>query len=458
MLERAFGEARERLLADVDGLDALERALLGKWRDAPSDLARARLRFVLRLQQVTGPAAAKGVEDTALYVYAPLASRNEVGGDPGVPVEGAVERLHALLAARAERTPRALNATNTHDTKRSADVRARLDALSEHATSWERRLRLWRRRHRGLRRLVRGRLVPTRTTDNFIYQALVGIWPIGGGAVHEDGVAVGELRERLTAYVEKAVREAKVNTSWIDPDMEYEGAVWAFTAALLERASPARYLRDVAPLVAEVGPSGMWNALARVVVHLTAPGVPDVYRGDELWFQALVDPDNRRPVDWEVRVARLDDVHRACEAGTNGVPPLDTLRGWCTHPEDGTLKLYLTTRLLRLRREGGSALASGAYRPLSAEGEHAERLIAFRRGEGEGARIMVVPRLTGALGAGAPIGTRWGDTRVRLDDGGMDEWRCLLSGADVPVCDGSIAASAVLSELPVAVLAPRKFL
>src|SRR5688572_4805149 len=255
MLERAFAEARERFLADAEGLDALERVLLGEWRAAPPELARARLAFVLRLQQLTGPAAAKGVEDTALYVYAPLASRNEVGGDPGVPVEGAVERLHALLAARAEQTPRALNATNTPDTKRSADVRSRLDALSEHPASWERRIRLWRRRHRALRRIVRGRLAPTRTTDYFIYQALVGIWPIGSGTVHEDAVAVTELRTRLTEYIEKAVREAKVSTSWTDPDIEYEGAVWAFTAALLDRTSPARYLRDLATLIGEVGAS-----------------------------------------------------------------------------------------------------------------------------------------------------------------------------------------------------------
>jgi (1->4)-alpha-D-glucan 1-alpha-D-glucosylmutase len=456
MLERAIGEARERLLADADGLDALERVLLGEWRDAPSELARARLRFVLRLQQLTGPAAAKGVEDTALYVYAPLASRNEVGGDPGVPLEGAVERLHALLGARAERTPRALNATNTHDTKRSADVRSRLDALSEHATSWERRLRLWRRRHRALRRLVRGRLVPTRTTDNFIYQALVGIWPIGTGTVHEDAATLRELRERLTAYIEKAMREAKVSTSWTDPDTEYEGAVWAFIAALLERASPARYLRDVAPLVAEVGATGMWNALSRLVVHLTAPGVPDVYRGDELWFQALVDPDNRRPVDWDERAARLDEIRRACDAGADGVPPLDVVRGWRAQPEDGTLKLYLTTRLLRLRRDDGPSFTSGAYQPLVAEGAHADRVVVFRRGAGAGARIVLVPRLTGGLGAGAPTGARWADTRVRLGSEGVDGWRCLLSGADVLEHDGFVAVSAVLGELPVAVLGPRK--
>jgi (1->4)-alpha-D-glucan 1-alpha-D-glucosylmutase len=460
MLARAIAEARERGVADADGLDALERALLGAWRDAPSDVARRRLAFVLRLQQLTGPAAAKGVEDTALYVYAPLASRNEVGGDPGVPVDGAVERLHALLAARAERTPRALNATNTHDTKRSADVRSRLDALSEHSASWERRLRMWRRRHRELRRMVRGRLAPTRTTDHFIYQALVGIWPLGpeGVAVHEDAAVMAELRTRLTAYMEKAVREAKVSTSWTDPDAEYESAVAAFIAALLDTTSPGRYLRDVAPLVQEVGATGMWNALARLVVHLTAPGTPDVYRGDELWFQALVDPDNRRPVDWDARVARLEEVQSACDAGTQGVPPIDVLRGWRANVEDGTLKMYLTTRLLRLRRDDGPTLTTGPYRPVRADGAHAARRLMFRRGEdrGAGARIVVVPRLTGGLGAGAPIGAQWGDTRLQLEDEEVDEWRCLLSGVGVAARDGAVAASAVLAELPVAVLAPSR--
>jgi (1->4)-alpha-D-glucan 1-alpha-D-glucosylmutase len=454
MLERAFTEARERGHADGDALDALDRALLGAWRGEAPELTRARLAFVLRLQQLTGPAAAKGVEDTALYVYAPLASRNEVGGDPGVPVEGAVDRLHTLLAERARHSPGALNATNTHDTKRSADVRSRLDALSEHAASWERRLRMWRRRHRELRRLVRGRLAPTRTTDHFIYQALIGIWPIGGGAVHEDAPKMAELRERLTAYIEKAQREAKVSTSWTDPDAEYEGAVAGFINALLDPSSPGRYLRDVAPLVADVGATGIWNSLARLVVHLTAPGVPDVYRGDELWFQALVDPDNRRPVDWDARAERLDEVRRACETGGKGVPPLDTLRGWLARVEDGTLKLYLTARLLGLRRADGPALTAGAYRPMAAEGEHGQRVVAFGRGEGPTARIVLVPRSTSVLGAGAPIGARWGDTWLRLEDGGVAGWRCLLSGVDVPVRDGALAVSSVLAELPVAVLAP----
>jgi (1->4)-alpha-D-glucan 1-alpha-D-glucosylmutase len=464
-LECAFAEVHARELADPEGVAALERALLGRWCDADEATARARLTFVLRLQQLSGPAAAKGVEDTALYVYAPLASRNEVGGDPGVPVAGAVSRLHRLLAAHADRTPRALNATNTHDTKRSADVRSRLDALSEHAASWERRLRMWRRRHRRLQTMVRGRLAPLRTTDHFIYQALVGIWPLDTNAtpVHENAELLAVLRERLTAYILKAVREAKVRTSWTDPDEEYERAVASFVAGLLDPASPGRYLRDVAPLVAEVGPTGMWNALARLAVHLTSPGVPDVYQGDELWFLALVDPDNRRPVDWAMREACLESVCRACESGVEGVPRLETLRQWRTDVADGTLKLYLTRRLLQLRRgDEGGALVGGSYYPLAAEGLHAERVIAFRRGEGLAARIVLVPRLTATLGGGtdggAPIGgARWGDTRLAgIDGGGVGGWRCLLSGVEVPAWDGVLQVGDALAELPVALLAPTK--
>ena len=171
-----------------------------------------------------------------------------------------------------------------------------------------------------------------------------------------------------------------------------------------------------------------------------------------------MDPDNRRPVDWETRAARLDEVRRACDVRADGagVPPLDVLRGWLANAENGTLKMYLTTRLLRLRRDDGPALALGRYRPMTAEGKHAERLVAFQRGEGPEARIVVVPRLSGGLGPGAPIGARWDDTRVRIENEGVGGWRCLLSGVDVPARDGFVAASTVLAELPVAVLAPTK--
>lgn len=455
VLEQAFAVVDRRGEADTGALEALRAVMLESWRYRDSKVARDRLWFVLRLQQLTGPAAAKGVEDTALYVHAPLASRNEVGGDPGVAVEGAVERLHTLLGERAAHAPRALNATNTHDTKRSADVRSRLDALSEIAPVWARRLRFWRRRHRELRRLVRGRLAPTRTTDNFIYQALVGIWPIGSTGVHEDVDALAELRDRLTAYIQKAVREAKVSTTWTDPDTEYEEAISAYIAALLDPASPGRYMRDVAPLVAEVGRIGEWNALSRLVVHLTAPGVPDVYQGDELWFQALVDPDNRRPVDWEARDQRLAMVQRA--SGADGIAGLDVLRDWRDHLGDGTLKLYLTRRLLRIRQADAGTFATGSYLPLRVEGEQAAHVLAFRRGEGDGARVVVVPRLVGGLLGGSTdgslVGACWAGTRLEMGASAA-RWRCLLSGVSVESRDGSVALAEALAELPVAVLAP----
>ena len=191
--------------------------------------------------------------------------------------------------------PRSLNALNTHDTKRSADVRARLDAISENPVAWARRLRAWRRRNRKLHELVRGRITPLRRTDNFIYQALIGLWPAGP---EPRGTALDELRERVKTYMLKAVREAKLRTSWTDPDAEYERAIETFITRLLDGAANERFLRDVAQFVATLEPQGRWNSLAQVVVHLTAPGVADIYQGAELWFRALVDPDNRRPVDW----------------------------------------------------------------------------------------------------------------------------------------------------------------
>jgi (1->4)-alpha-D-glucan 1-alpha-D-glucosylmutase len=202
----------------------------------------------------------------------------------------------------------------------------------------------------------------------------------------------------------------------------------------------------------------MWNALARLVVHLTAPGVPDVYRGDELWFQALVDPDNRRPVDWDARANRLAEVQRAMDqsAEGDGIPRADVLQQWRDGIEDGRLKLYLTTRLLRLRRDDGAAtFTAGGYRPVAAEGAHAERVVAFRRAEGAASRVVLVPRLTTVLGEGAPIGARWGDTRLMGMGGeGMGGWQCLLSGVRVPVRDGAIDVGGALEMLPVAVLAP----
>ncbi|HEY2026179.1 MAG TPA: malto-oligosyltrehalose synthase [Gemmatimonadaceae bacterium] len=454
VLVEALARVRGRKRADATAVDALERALLGEWRGVEPALARMRLAFVLRWQQLTGPAAAKGVEDTAFYVYAPLASRNEVGGDPGASLRDAVPRLHARLAERATHYPRALNATNTHDTKRSADVRARLDVLSEAPASWERHLRQWRRRNRGMQTLVAGRLAPTRTTDNFIYQAMIGVWPVGAKVrATDDDRWLGELRERLTAYVRKAVREAKVSTSWTDPDEAYEQAIDGFIAGILDRSRNARFLHDVERFVTALTPQGRWNTFARLVVHLTAPGVPDLYQGDELWFRALVDPDNRRPVDWDARERALDQLHDALAPGTEVTP--ERLAQWCARPEDDGLKLYLTTRLLHLRRTARALFSRGSYEPLAVEGRRTRNVYAYRRTHEEDACVVVVPRLTGELGDPIPIGPTWSDTTIRLGEAdSVGAWRCVLGGTVVQSEAQGLPVGDVLSRLPVAVLVP----
>jgi (1->4)-alpha-D-glucan 1-alpha-D-glucosylmutase len=452
VLEQAFTRVRERRTADAGAVDELELALLGRWGGAEVEpaLARARLAFVLRWQQLTGPAAAKGVEDTALYMYAPLASRNEVGGDPGVPLADALPRLRTLLEERAASHPRSLNATNTHDTKRSADVRSRLDALSEHAREWRRQLAHWRRFHRDHRTLINGRLAPTRTTDNFIYQSLLGIWPVGAAPARDgepiaDGRALDDLRERLTAYIQKAVREAKVRTSWRDPDAGYEAAITRFIEAILDRRASGPFLRAMEQFAERVAPQGMWNALSRVVIHLTVPGVPDLYQGDELWNQAMVDPDNRRPVDWGARDASLDAVRQVAAGDAAAVGSL------LTSVRDGRLKLYIIHRLLQFRRDHAAMMAHADVAFSETSGVHAGHVVAYERALGPDAVLVVVPRLTSALGDGPPVGAVWGDTAVAAQDG--DLWRCLLSGREHRVTNGALRVADLLGTLPVGVLA-----
>ena len=442
ILAETFAAVRVTAEGDTAALGALERVLIGEWRDAGAAASRARLTFVLRWQQLTGPAAAKGVEDTAFYVYAPLASRNEVGGDPGVPVAGAAARLHARLFDRAQRYPRSLNATNTHDTKRSADVRARLDALSEHPAEWERTVRRWSLRHRHLRTVVKGRNTPARTTENFVYQALVGIWPLrppGGDAW------LDELRARLKAYLQKSMREAKVQTSWTDPDAEYEAAIDRFLEQLLDSSANSEWLTEVNEIVATIAPEAMWNSLGRLLLHLSAPGVPDIYRGDEVWFSALVDPDNRRPVDWRARELALHDV-----AGT--VNLRSYLNTWRDQMDGDRLKMLILTRMLVFRRDNASMMTGNSYENVQVTGRHADSAFAFRRYSANQDLIVVVPRLTRRLGA-TPIGETWGDTRIILPRGSSREWLGLVHGEQRLAADGTFHLADIFSALPLAALA-----
>jgi malto-oligosyltrehalose synthase len=436
--EDVIARARDAAVASVDPIvaGAIQRVVdLLLDRVEHVDPA-ARLRFVRRFQQLSGPAMAKGVEDTALYVYVPLASRNEVGGAPDRPLDDAVERFHRRNVENAKHWPRTLIATNTHDTKRSADVRARLDALSLAAPEWARAVRRWRKlnaRHRGT---VHGRLAPDTNTEYLLYQTLVALWPPPRPGRRVDDLPDRAWRDaargRLVRYALKAAREAKTSTSWVEPDPDYEAALDAFVAAIFAPADDAPFLTDVARLVARIAPIGAANTLARVALHLTAPGTPDLYQGDEHWNFTLVDPDNRSPVDYDARIRLLEEV------GASG-----------TFSMDVRSKLHLVERLLALRRERSELFQLGDYVPLAAVGSCATQVVAFARSFGE-RHVLTVASRAGV--APADQSTGWGDTRLELSPP-LDavRWRQWLV-PDSFVYQGSLSLSALLRTIPVAVL------
>ena len=445
VLERTLADTRERGRAALDALDVLAGALLAsepRMRAEPHE--QLRLRFVERLQQVSGPAAAKGVEDTALYRYVPLLSRNEVGGDPGLALDDAVGALHAANSHRAERWPAGMLAVTTHDTKRSADVRARLDVISEVPDEWESHLYRWRRAARRYKQRVGDRLFPDTNTAWLFFQTLIGVWPLeavaGGEATLPDEPAVKALCERLVAYMEKAVREAKAFTSWTEPDEAYEAALRGYVEAVLNLEKSEQLLLHVSRFALCVTRPGLWNSLARSVMQLTSPGVPDIYQGDELWSFSLVDPDNRRPVDWELRRRLL------AELGDEPDPA-----GLTATVEDGRIKLHLYRRLLALRKRMPELFMRGSYEPVAVEGEKAGHVISYVRRHADTAWLTVVPRLPRLLTGDPlvpPTGEVWGDTRLVLpDELGARRWTNVLTGRVLE----SLRTGDALRELPVGV-------
>jgi (1->4)-alpha-D-glucan 1-alpha-D-glucosylmutase len=364
---RAAATARPDLDGELFAL--LADVLLLRLRGARED------ELVTRFQQLTGPAMAKGVEDTALYRFNRLVGLNEVGGDPARFGTG-VEEFHAACLERQARLPRGMLATSTHDTKRSEDVRARLALLSEMPERWAQAVRRWTRaneRHR-----TDG--APDRNAEYLFYQTLVGAWPLD--------------RERALAYAIKAAREARAHTSWTDPCPGHEAALRRFVEGTL--GDPA-FTADLAEFLAPMIEPGHVNALAQTLLKLTAPGVPDLYQGTELWDASLVDPDNRRPVDYAVRRALLDALDDA------------TPEAVLARRDEGLPKLWVVERALALRRRHPDAFgARGGYRPLRAEGTRAAHVVAFARGD---AVITVVPRLVWRLGG------RWDDTTLELPPG-----------------------------------------
>ena len=315
-----------------------------------------------------------------------------------------------------------MNTTSTHDTKRGEDVRARINVLSEIPEEWEERLRRWSGRNAGRKRVVNGIAAPDPVEEVLLYQTLLGAWPL-------EEEALPELEGRIQDYMVKALREAKVNTRWIRPNLPHENAVRDFISSLLKDSSPddGGFLADFLPFQGKIAHYGAINGLAQVVVKIAAPGVPDIYQGTELWDLSLVDPDNRRPVDFRKRVALLDDLLARERQGRAALAG-ELLSSW----KDGRIKLYLTCKALSLRREREELFGDGAYLPLPVVGKHREHALAFGRGKGDAWAIAAVPRLSTRLSpeGGFPVGQEaWGaKTFIRLPEGLPDRWRDAFTG------------------------------
>jgi (1->4)-alpha-D-glucan 1-alpha-D-glucosylmutase len=451
-IERAVREAKRRNPNRPGAVYDFVRDLLLKKTDfIPESERDEHMRFLGKFQQVTSPVTAKGIEDTALYIYNRLVSLNEVGGEPdrfGIPPE----RLHAWLARRAERWPHGLSATSTHDTKRSEDVRARLNVLSELPGAWKQAATRWARANRRGRTVIDEQSYPSRNEEYLLYQTLLGTWPL------EPMTADGEreYRERITAYMHKAMREAKVYTSWINPSEIHENAMTAFVEAVLAPDNRA-FRHDFLALHRIVARAGMYNSLSQLAIKIGAPGVPDFYQGTELWDFSLVDPDNRRPVDYARRQALLQDLDAACEREGRAAVASRLL---ATQHEG--LKLFATMTMLRFRTEERDLFEQGGYEAIEAQGVRANHLFTFARTNGNRRVVVAVPRFVATLTAdtdAAPLGEgAWGDTTLQVataDGRAPRGYRNVITGRCVPLANdgsGALRAADVFADFPIAML------
>jgi (1->4)-alpha-D-glucan 1-alpha-D-glucosylmutase len=382
-----------------------------------------RLDFTMRFQQITGPVMAKGAEDTAFYSFNRLVSLNEVGGVPerfGLSLADFHRQNQERLASR----PHTMLATSTHDTKPSEDVRARINVISEMPLAWREALGRWSRLNRRHKSFVEGQLSPDRNEEYLLYQTLVGAWPLDGSG--DEVFAL--FRQRIREYMLKALREAKVNSSWITPNPAWEESVDAFVSTILDRAKAGHFLREMEKFQEMTTSCGMFNSLSQTLLKIASPGVPDFYQGSELWDFSLVDPDNRRPVNFGLRRTLLEELIR--QESITGT--LETARDLVATRNDGRIKLYLTRKALLYRRENRELLESGGYRPLTTKGVCQENVCAFERSVNGKSVLVVAPRFCSRLigdKSGLPLGPDvWRDTRLLHPTAASSCYRNIFTG------------------------------
>ena len=406
------------------------------------------VRFAMKFQQYTGPVTAKGFEDTSLYRYNRLISLNDVGGDPrrfGLSPAA----FHHLNQERLRRWPFSMLSTSTHDTKRGEDARARINILSEVPREWRRQVRRWARLNRSRKQSVDDAAAPTANDEYLLYQTLLGSWPAELMDLDRlDAEVLGIYRARIEDYMTKAIREAKTKSSWTNPDEAYEAAVSEFLHRILD-PEESHFIGEFVPFAFRIARAGMVNSLAQTVLKLTVPGVPDVYQGSELWDLSLVDPDNRRPVDYGLRAALLSRFEADDPAGY--------LRDLLMQGADGRAKLYVIWKLLTLRRHRPTLFLDGSYTALLSTGTHADRVCSFLR-QGDGVSLIAIaPRLSAGLSADGILPV-WEDTAIACPPDTKDtDFRDLFSRRPVaPQYGGTgepmLSLAPILADFPVAVL------
>lgn len=438
--------AKDRNLDLFNELDFLEHFLLQSEKDGNDSL----LRLLMKFQQFTGSLMAKGVEDTALYIYNRLISQNEVGGDPG-SFGITLDEFHRFNIGRSKNWPDAMNATSTHDTKRGEDARARINVLSEMPEDWERHIDAWSRINVSMKKKVKGKDVPEKNDEYLLYQSLIGAFPTLSDGTSSDDFS--SFKERSRNYLIKAVREAKVHSGWVKPDRSYEKAFVSFLDAILDSEE---FMVDFGLLQRKVAYHGFLNSLTQTLVKMTAPGIPDFYQGTELWDYSYVDPDNRRPVDFGKRRVYLDEIKKREEKDITGlIGELMATMG------DGRVKLFLIHRVLKARRENADLFSKGSYTRLGTEGENQENIIAFVRVYKDAWALTVAPRLTTALSNEGetppdnPGWLMWGDARLIMPKSSPISWKNAITGQAIRG-GKEIYLRDVLGHFPVALLLSKE--
>ena len=453
--EVPFSKAREGAHAslrpaDYDLLDTMAGWLGGEPpKDYPEDQRAVRLQAIRRFQQLTSPLAAKSVEDTGFYRYGRLLSRNEVGADPAIfSMES--DEFHQRVQGRAESFPLAMLATATHDHKRGEDGRARLAVLSERAAEWEALVTRWSERHAAFKREAGEEPAPSPlpADEYMLYQSLIGAWPLDLSINDEEGIR--ELAGRLSDWQTKSLREAKQQSSWVTPDDSYEKACNGFLFQILDPQANADTLLELVEFINRIGPAGAVNSLSQTLLRMTIPGVPDLYQGTEMWDFSLVDPDNRRPVDFALRKKALDE-------------PFDAA-ALVDHWRDGRIKFEVVRRTLNFRKQHEALFLEGDYLPLTVEGTESQHVFAYARKHADSVAIVIVPHRVATMVLGTNddpkpriAADKWGDTVVCLPEAisaaiSSPQLRSVLTDATCAVADGRIRVADALADLPVALL------